>query len=260
MFLWAGRAGSVSHQVPFGAGQSGHQKLMLCFFFPVLFALVLEEFCTDWSSGVMTPGKGCPGTCGVSIPGDAQTQSLLQLPLLWARGWDQTIPRGAFQPHPSMILWETGKDFKKSPERQRGAQWLLFRVSFQVFPPSQQEQEQPQFSVPVLSVTHTHAIPNIHGEQDLRNDSHEKELFSPAFPNSVNCTDKSEMLLPGQLTWGSFRCAEKLGLRYQRHFWNPPGHTVCAEVSLPAPSHPLVTCESSRNLDLRVSQGTPWSC
>lgn len=133
---------------------------MLCFFFPVLFALILEEFGTDWSSGVVTPWTRLPRDVWGLHPwkwSNMVLSYLLQLPLLWARGSGETIPRGAFQPHPSLILWKTGKDFKKSPERQRRSQWLLFRVSFHVFPPSplQQEQEQSQLCVSV-ALCHTH--------------------------------------------------------------------------------------------------------
>lgn len=104
------------------------------------------------AQGWLHPGTGCPGVCGVSI---VVLSHLLQLPLLWAGGSGETIPRGAFQPHPSMILWKTRKGSKKSPERQRGSQWLLFRVSCHVFPPSalQQEQEQSQFCVSALCHT-----------------------------------------------------------------------------------------------------------
>lgn len=136
MFLYAGRAGSVSHQVPFGAEQSGHQQLMLCFFLPCVicshFGGVLQRL--ELRAG-HTLAQTAQGVCESPSLGMVQhgPEPPAPVPLLWARGSDQTIPRGAFQPQPSLILWEAGKDFRSSPERQRGAQWLLFRVSFQVF-------------------------------------------------------------------------------------------------------------------------------
>lgn len=118
MFLCAGRAGSVSH---LGAGQSGHQQLMLCLFYPVLFALTLEEFLhkLELRAGY-TLAQGC-----VNLHSWGWSSVVLSLPAPAAPALGQGLrsdnPRGAFQPHPSMILREAGKDYRKTPERQRGA-------------------------------------------------------------------------------------------------------------------------------------------
>lgn len=53
--------------------QSGHQKLMLCFFFPLLFALPLEQVLHGWEQTGDCPLKqAAKGGYGVSILGGIQ--------------------------------------------------------------------------------------------------------------------------------------------------------------------------------------------
>lgn len=116
--------------------------------------------------------------------------------------------------------------FRKSPERQRGAQWLLIRVSFQVFPPFHHHcsRSSPSSLSSVTHLCHSKYSWGARSEDWLNL----KVIVSPptVFPNSVHCTEKSKMLWPGQLTRGSFRGVEKLGSGYQRHFWNPPAQAM----------------------------------
>lgn len=60
-------------QPPFVAEQSGHQKLMLCFFFPVLFALISEQVLHRLEQkGDWTLEQVAQGGCGVSVLGGTQ--------------------------------------------------------------------------------------------------------------------------------------------------------------------------------------------
>lgn len=147
---------------------------MLCFFFPVLFALTSKQVLHRLEQkGDWTLEQVAQGGCGVSVLGSTQNpagcgpeQPALAVPAL-CRGqikWSWKVPCNLSC---SMTLWKAWKDFKsnKSPERQRGGKWLLFRMCSHVHsqPFLLQQQSHPSLCLcPSVSLSVTHTLVSLH--------------------------------------------------------------------------------------------------
>lgn len=159
---------------------------MLCFFFPVLFALTLEQVLRRWEhTADRTLGQAAQGGWGVSILGDPQTltrrgpeQPALAAPALSRAGVRPSPEVPSSLNHPKVLWQGKGSKSNQSPERQRGTELSGCRYSGCPFTYSFHYCRRTSLtllSVSILSVTHACAITNISGlqsEENLGNNWH----------------------------------------------------------------------------------------
>lgn len=145
--------------------------LVFCFFFPGLFALILEELCTGWSSGLVPAWHRLPRDGCVESP-SLEVQHGPEPPAAAALGQELGAdnPQRCLQPQPSRILWKAGRDSEKvlrgTEELSGCCSGCHSRCSLHSFTTA-------AGAAPVLCLCPPHvcAIPRILGEQDLRDDS-----------------------------------------------------------------------------------------